>query len=59
MINRWERELILSYDYQFEDIERELRESGDSDLERVTDGFYSWEKVIINLRISEEEKSEV
>jgi hypothetical protein len=59
MINRWERDLILRYGYPFEDIERQLRESGDSDLVRVTDGPYWWEQAIINLRISEEEKPEV
>jgi len=59
MINRWERDLILRYGYPFEDIERQLRESGDADLVRVIDDRYWWEQVIINLRISEEEKPEV
>ena len=59
MINRWERDLILRYGYPFEDIERQLLESGDSDLVRVTDVPYWWEQAIINLRISEEEKPEV
>lgn len=59
MINRWERDLILRYGYPFEDIERQLRESGDSDLVRVTDDPYWWEQAIINLRISEVEKPEV
>lgn len=58
MINRWERDLILRYGYPFEDIERQLRASGDADLVRVTDSPFWWEKVIINLRISEQEKSE-
>ena len=59
MITRWERDLILRYGYPFEDIERQLRESGDPDLARVVDAPYWWEQVIINLRISEEEKPEV
>lgn len=59
MINRWERDLILRYGYPFVDIERQLRESGDSDLVRVTDDPYWWEQAIINLRISEKEKPEV
>lgn len=59
MINRWERDLILRYGYPFEDIERQLRESGDSDLARVRDDPYWWEQVILNLRISEAEKPEV
>jgi hypothetical protein len=58
MINRWERELILRYGYPFDDIERQLLESGDADLARVTDAPFWWEKVIVNLRISEEEKPE-
>jgi len=57
LINRWERELILRYGYPFEDIERQLKESGDSDLARVTDASYWWEQVIANLHISEEERS--
>ena len=59
MITRWERDLILRYGYPFEDIERQLLESGDADLARVLDAPYWWEQVIINLRISEVEKPEV
>lgn len=55
LINRWERELILRYGYPFEDIERQLVESGDSDLARVTDEPFWWEQVIANLHISEKE----
>jgi hypothetical protein len=41
MIKRWERDLILRYGYPFEDIERQLRDSGVADLARVTDApFY-------------------
>jgi len=58
MMNRWERELILRYGYPFDDIERQLLASGDADLARVTDDPFWWEKVIVNLRISEEEKPE-
>jgi len=58
MINRWERDLILRYGYPFDDIERQLRASGDADLVRVTDSPFWWEKVILNLRISEQEKPE-
>jgi hypothetical protein len=56
MINRWQR--ILRYGYPFDDIERQLLASGDTDLVRVTDAPFWWEKVIVNLRISEEEKPE-
>ncbi len=59
MIDRWERELILRYGYPFEDIERQLQESGEADLTRVVDEPFWWEQVIINLRISEKEKIEV
>ena len=59
MINCWERELILKYGYPFEDIERQLRESGDADLVRVVDDSYWWEQVIRNLRISENELLEL
>ncbi len=59
MMNRWERELILRYGYPFDDIERQLLASGDADLVRVTDAPFWWEKVIVNLRISEEEKPEI
>jgi hypothetical protein len=59
MINRWERNLILRYGYPFEDIERQLLESDGADLTRVVDDPYWWEQVILNLRISEEEKPEV
>jgi hypothetical protein len=55
LINRWERDLILRYGYPFEDIERQLNESGDADLARVTDAPYWWEQVIGNLHISEKE----
>jgi hypothetical protein len=58
MINRWERDLILRYGYPFDDIERQLLASGDADLVRVTDSPFWWEKVILNLRISEQEKPE-
>lgn len=56
MITRAERDLILRYGYPFEDIERQLKDSGDLDLMKVTDDPYWWEQVILNLRISEEEK---
>ncbi|MEO7098926.1 MAG: hypothetical protein ABI162_06160 [Luteolibacter sp.] len=59
MINRWERDLILRYGYPFEDIQRQLLEAGDADLTRVIDQPYWWEQVIINLRMSEEEKPEI
>ena len=55
LINHWERELIHLYGYPFEDIERQLVESGDSDLVRVTDEPFWWEQVIANLHISEKE----
>jgi hypothetical protein len=58
MIDRWERDLILRYGYPFEDIERQLRESGDADPTRVVDVPYWWEQMIINLRISEKEQPE-
>ena len=59
MITRWERDLILRFGYPFEDIQRQLLESGDADMARVTDAPYWWEQVIINLRISEQEKPEI
>lgn len=59
MINRWERDLILRFGYPFEDIQRQLEEAGDVDLARVVDQPYWWEQVILNLRISEEEKPEI
>lgn len=59
MINRWERDLILRYGYPFEDIERQLRESGDADLTRVIDVPFNWEQLILNLRISGNEKPEI
>jgi hypothetical protein len=59
MITRAERDLILRYGYPFEDIERQLKNSGDLDLMKVTDEPYWWEQVILNLRISEEEKPEL
>ena len=58
LFNRWERELILRHGYPFEDIERQLIESGDSDLVRVTDSPFWWEQVIGNLGISEKEHYE-
>jgi hypothetical protein len=58
LLNRWERELILRHGYPFEDIERQLIESGDSDLVRVTDKPFWWEQVIGNLGISEKEHYE-
>ncbi len=58
LLNRWERELILRHGYPFEDIERQLIESGDSDLVRVTDSPFWWEQVIGNLGISEREHYE-
>lgn len=58
LITRWERDLILRYGYPFEDIEGQLLESGDADLARVVDYPYWWEQVIVNLRISENEKPE-
>ena len=59
MINRWERDLILRYGYPFEDIERQLRESGDADLTRVIDVQFYWEQLIFNLRVSVNEKLEI
>ena len=59
MINRWERDLIQRYGYPFEDIERQLRESGDADLARVIDVPFYWEQLIFNLRISVNEKPEI
>ena len=59
MINRWERNLILRYGYPFEDIERQLRESGEADLTRVIDVPFYWEQLIYNLRISVNEKAEI
>ena len=59
MIDRWERDLILRFGYPFEAIDRQLKESGDADLARVVDQPYWWEQVILNLRISEEEKPEI
>jgi hypothetical protein len=59
MINRWERDLILRYGYPFEDIERQLRDSGVADLARVTDSPFYWEQLIFNLRISVNEKPEI
>jgi hypothetical protein len=58
LLNRWEREMILRHGYPFEDIERQLIESGDSDLVRVTDKPFWWEQVIGNLGISEREQYE-
>ena len=59
MINRWERDLIVRYGYPFEDIERQLRESGEADLTRVIDVPFYWEQLIYNLRISVNEKAEI
>lgn len=58
MITRWERDLILKYGYPFDDIQRQLKESGDADLARVTDDPYWWEQVIFNLQISWKEQVE-
>ena len=52
MITRWEKDLIKRFGYPFEDIERQLAESGDADLARVTDVPFYWEQLILNLRIS-------
>lgn len=59
MINRCERDLIQRYGYPFEDIQRQLCESGDADLARVTDVPFYWEQLILNLRISVNEKPEI
>lgn len=58
LLSRWERELILRHGYPFEDIERQLIESGDSDRVVVTDAPFWWEQVIANLGISEREHYE-
>lgn len=59
MITRWERDLIGRYGYPFEAIVRQLVESGDADLARVTDVPFYWEQLIINLRMSVNEKPEI
>ncbi|MEI6176789.1 MAG: hypothetical protein WCS43_07850 [Verrucomicrobiota bacterium] len=59
MITRYERDLIKRFGYPFEDIERQLLDSGDADLARVTDAPFYWEQLIINLRISVNEKPEI
>jgi hypothetical protein len=59
MINRWERDFIFRFGYPFEDIERQLRESGVADLVRVTDAPFYWEQLIFNLRLSVNEKPEI
>lgn len=57
MITRLERNLILRYGYPFEDIEKQLQEAGELDLMRITDSPFWWERVIVNLHISEEENA--
>lgn len=59
MINRWERDLIERYGYPFDDIARQLQESGEADLARVIDVPFYWEQLIYNLRISVDEKPEI
>ena len=59
LLNRWERDLILRYGYPFEDIERQLRDSGDADLVRVMDVPFYWMQAIFNLGISIKEKPEI
>ncbi len=59
MITRWEKDLIKRFGYPFEDIARQLAESGDVDLARVTDVPFYWEQLIFNLRISINEKPEI
>lgn len=56
MITSPERYLILRYGYPFEDIERQLEEGGEADLMRITDSPFWWERVMVNLHISEGEK---
>jgi hypothetical protein len=58
-LNRWERDLILRFGYPFEDIERQLRDSGGAGLVGVTDDPFYWEQVIFNLGISIKEKPEI
>jgi len=57
MITSPERDLILRYGYPFEDIERQLEEGGGADLMRITDSPFWWERVIVNLHISEQENA--
>ena len=57
MITRLERDLILRYGYPFEDIEKQLEEGGEVDLMRITDSPFWWERVIVNLHISEKENA--
>lgn len=59
MITRSERELILRYGYPFDDIQRQLGESDEVDLLRVIDVPFYWEHLILNLRMSVKEKSEI
>ena len=50
-----ERKIILRYGYPFEDIESQLTRAGDCDLIQITDVPFWWERVVVNLHISENE----
>lgn len=55
LLARSERELILRYGYPFEDIELQLKRGGETDLVSITDVPFWWERVSVNLHISETE----
>jgi hypothetical protein len=55
LLSQHERDLILEHGYPFDEIEAQLRKSTDADLTRVTDDPFWWERVIVNLHISENE----
>ncbi len=55
LLSRHERDLIAQHGYPFDDIQAQLDNAGASDLVRITDDPFWWERVIVNLHISETE----
>ena len=55
LLSRRERDLIAKYGYPFEEIEKQIKAAGDEDLLAIADSPFWWERVIVNLHISEEE----
>ncbi len=57
LLSRQEQKLITQYGYPFEKIETQLKQADKSDLARITDAPFWWERVLVNLHISETEAS--
>ncbi len=59
LLSRQEQKLITQYGYPFEKIETQLKQADKSDLARITDAPFWWERVLVNLHISETEAGSV